>query len=146
MVYLGHCSTRLGNYDTALRRYESALSINPLQRNAAEALGTLTSALHPSSHLLDSLKVVLDGTRLGVRDLKGLTPAELRILRNACYARHGLKFNEPTLDNFFYGNLRPSKLPRLQALDTMTDLSKDERSNVTDIQKLERTAAADSVE
>jgi len=66
-------------------------------------------------------------------DLSGLTKAELRILRNAIYARHGYKFKSADLRQFFsqfswyypqYSNVEGS-------------LSKIERQNVATIQSWE---------
>lgn len=67
-------------------------------------------------------------------DVYYLNPTELRILRNTIYARHGRKFKDAKLRNYFYqfSWYRPyrNEVP-------MSELSKTEQHNISLIQAFE---------
>ena len=55
----------------------------------------------PGEAMLRAEGKILAGTMLAGADLSGLTPAELRLLRNTVYARYGRVFREEDLQQYF---------------------------------------------
>jgi serine/threonine-protein kinase len=69
---------------------------------------------------------ILKGDVLSESDLKGLSPAEIKRLRNTIFARHGRIFQTPELNNFFAS--RPWYTPRDNYSDA--DLTPNDRANI----------------
>jgi hypothetical protein len=76
---------------------------------------------------------ILRDAPLNDSDLAGLTPSELRRLRNAVYARHGRTFDTPELQRYF--DSRPWYRPRSDYSDQ--DLTSTDRANIRQIQAAE---------
>lgn len=76
---------------------------------------------------------ILRDSPLTDSDLAGLTPSELRRLRNAVYARHGRTFDTPELQRYF--DSRPWYSPRSDYSDQ--DLTSTDRANIRQIQAAE---------
>lgn len=67
-------------------------------------------------------------------DFLGLSSDELRLLRNSVYARHGRRFKDPALQNYF--NSLPWYSPTRDEV-SVYELSETERHNVSVIQSME---------
>jgi YARHG domain len=76
---------------------------------------------------------ILRDSPLTESDLAGLTPSELRRLRNAVYARHGRTFDTPELQRYF--DSRPWYRPRSDYSEQ--DLTSTDRANIRQIQAAE---------
>ncbi len=76
---------------------------------------------------------VVSGSALVERDIQGLTGFDLRVLRNAVYARHGRVFDTPALQRYFES--RPWYSPRRDYSDSM--LTANDRANAALIQSVE---------
>ena len=62
-------------------------------------------------------------------DLKGMSAAKLRLARNEIYARHGRKFDDKSLQDYFNG--KSWYTPRINAKDfTASMLNRYERKNL----------------
>lgn len=86
----------------------------------------------PSS--LDDLIEIISVTRLTPADISSLQTSELRILRNAIYARHGYRFKSADLRDFFgrYRWYTPSK-----NVVSDSELSQTEQANIMLIKSYE---------
>lgn len=78
---------------------------------------------------------VVNGEDVNESDIKGLSTTELRILRNAVFARHGRKYDDDGLGGYF--NKRSWYKPRDDYKDT--DLTPTDRTNVKTILTLEKS-------
>jgi hypothetical protein len=76
---------------------------------------------------------ILKDVPLTERDLAGLSPLELRQLRNTVYARHGRTFDTPELQRYF--DSRPWYRPRSDY--SSEDLTPTDRNNIKLIQTTE---------
>jgi serine/threonine-protein kinase len=76
---------------------------------------------------------IITGSVLDTDDLESLSPTELRILRNAVYARYGRTFQTSELQNYFAG--RPWYKPRTDFSEKM--LTAEDRANAELIKAVE---------
>jgi hypothetical protein len=80
---------------------------------------------------------ILGGQALAAEDLKGLSPAELRILRNTVFARYGRPFDNAELRRYFTS--RPWYQPRTDFNEAM--LTSTDRANADFVKAFEATGA-----
>lgn len=109
--------------------------VDPEPRPVARPSAAEEVAVHnetPSS--LDDLIEIISVTRLTPADISSLRPSELRILRNAIYARHGYRFKSADLRDFFgrYRWYTPSK-----NVVSDSELSQTEQANIMLIKSYE---------
>ena len=81
---------------------------------------------------------ILNNERLDKNDLAGINDADLRLLRNTVYARHGRIFDAPDLQRYF--STRPWYRPRSDYGDA--SLTANDRDNVALIRSAEGAGAA----
>jgi len=81
---------------------------------------------------------IVNGENLAESDLQSLSPTELRILRNACFARHGRKYDSAGLGEYF--NNRPWYKAREDYNDNL--LTGSDRANVKSILAAEQRGGA----
>lgn len=110
-------------------------TVNPETRPAARpsvAEEAPVSTETPSS--LDDLIEIISVTRLTPADISSLRSSELRILRNAIYARHGYRFKSADLRDFFgrYRWYTPTK-----NVVSDSELSQTEQANIMLIKSYE---------
>jgi hypothetical protein len=81
----------------------------------------------------DAVRAVLEGARLSPEDLAGLTQAQLELLRNTIYARHGRPFQRADLRQYF------ASQSWYQARGNYTEasLTAADRANIEIVQRLE---------
>jgi YARHG domain len=84
---------------------------------------------------------IVNGEVVSEGDLQGLASTELRILRNASFARHGRKYDSPGLGDYFGG--RSWYRPRDDYNDTL--LTASDRANVKLIAAAEQTASTSTI-
>jgi hypothetical protein len=78
-------------------------------------------------------KTIVDGKVLQLLDLVGLRANQLRLLRNAIFARHGRTFTTPQLQDYF--NSRPWYRPHADYSDDQ--LSPVDKRNIKIVQAAE---------
>lgn len=108
-----------------------------------EILGTIERN-NPKNQSLEKLgplvNQALAGKPIAEPDLlgAGLGKVQLRILRNASYARHGYKFKSPELTEFFYGGTPPRvAIPEAKRTKNVK-LSLDDQKNVKLVKDTEK--------
>jgi YARHG domain/F5/8 type C domain len=120
---------RGGGGDTSRRSETVRNDSNADSRQATaaspKAAETATTAGAPGAAPRAESKIV-GGELLSSDDLLGLSPAELRRLRNAVFARHGRVFESPELQQYF--NSRPWYSPRASFSDAQ--LTANDRANI----------------
>lgn len=91
-------------------------------------------ARNEAASSLDDLIEIISVTRLTPADISSLQTSELRILRNAVYARHGYRFKSADLRDFFgrYRWYTPSK-----NVVSDSELSQTEQANIMLIKSYE---------
>lgn len=113
-------------WNDAVSAYQASLEQRSQGQTVQRALRDAQVYLSPSAALLAALKPALAGTPLTAEQLRALTPPELRLLRNASYARHGIDTHDLAINDFFYQDthqadfgieVRPNKLETERALD-----------------------------
>lgn len=83
---------------------------------------------------------VVNGEAISTADVAGFAADELRILRNACFARHGRKYDSPGLGDYF--SKRAWYKPRDDYADTQ--LTETDKANVKAILAAESNLGANS--
>lgn len=108
-------------------------TVNP-QPVARPAATEDVSAHTATASSLDDLIEIISVTRLTPADISSLQTSELRILRNAIYARHGYRFKSADLRDFFgrYRWYTPSK-----NVVSDSELSQTEQANIMLIKSYE---------
>lgn len=109
-----------------IKKYEGGGTVSPVAPPSGKKLRNVSFAYDYSD--------IVCYTRLSDSDLAGLSKAELRILRNTIYARHGRRFNSADLHNYFSGFswYYPSRNEI-----SPSELSATEKHNISLIQKYE---------
>ncbi len=108
-------------------------TVNP-QPVARPAATAEVPARNEAASSLDDLIEIISVTRLTPADISSLQTSELRILRNAVYARHGYRFKSADLRDFFgrYRWYTPSK-----NVVSDSELSQTEQANIMLIKSYE---------
>jgi eukaryotic-like serine/threonine-protein kinase len=104
----------------------------PLNANRAESPSTPTDARGKAE------SKILNNESLDKNDLAGIADADLRLLRNTVYARHGRIFDAPDLQRYF--STRPWYRARSDYSDA--DLTANDRANVALIRSAEGAGSA----
>ncbi len=124
----------------------SIFSLWLYKKNSAVANSPALVPVTPASSAVSNRAIqvedkVIRNETLTDSDVSGLSPQELRILRNVHFARYGRKYEKPGMGDYFY--TRPWYQPREDFKENMlTDL---DRSNIKVIQAAEdRIVAAQS--
>lgn len=79
--------------------FPSGCSKNSQATNANVANSSSPLTLGDKARLVEAKMV--NGESIAESEIQGLSPTELRILRNACFARHGRKYDSPDLGDYF---------------------------------------------
>ncbi len=108
-------------------------TVNP-QPVARPAATAEVPARNEAASSLDDLIEIISVSRLTPADISSLQTSELRILRNAVYARHGYRFKSADLRDFFgrYRWYTPSK-----NVVSDSELSQTEQANIMLIKSYE---------
>lgn len=108
-------------------------TVNP-QPVARPAATAEVPVRNEAASSLDDLIEIISVTRLTPADISSLQTSELRILRNAVYARHGYRFKSADLRDFFgrYRWYTPSK-----NVVSDSELSQTEQANIMLIKSYE---------
>lgn len=110
-------------------------TVNPEPRPVARPAATAeVPSRNEAASSLDDLIEIISVTRLTPADISSLQTSELRILRNAVYARHGYRFKSADLRDFFgrYRWYTPSK-----NVVSDSELSQTEQANIMLIKSYE---------
>ncbi|HXG65867.1 MAG TPA: protein kinase, partial [Blastocatellia bacterium] len=114
-----------------------SVNTNPTNPMANANIGLDTGAGLPANAQAIEGKIVR-GTLINEAEIAGIAPANLRILRNAVYARHGRTFDSPELQSYF--NSRPWYRPNPNYSDS--SLTDNDRANVSLLKAAEDGTAA----
>jgi serine/threonine-protein kinase len=113
----------------ARRAYETALALPGDKQLVNQALSELDVQTAPRPVVTAVLSKLLSGTLLADGDLVPLTPAEITVLREAPYARHGRQFKSASLNTFYYGPTSIAKL-RINPRYTRGALTPEDEGNL----------------
>jgi serine/threonine-protein kinase len=127
-----------GSNRNAANSNNAASNANASNSNAAEGNANAAPTSEDAEAVQRAERKVVAGTPLTKSDLAGLSAAQLRLLRNAVYARYGRTFQSPDLQNYFQS--RPWYHPRSDYSDQM--LTANDRANADLIKSLEEGGAS----
>jgi serine/threonine-protein kinase len=132
-MFLGRLFKRGASVNTNVRQSPTPSLVNANATNASPT---------PAFVLTDAMKRVEDkilaGSLLSGADLSGLTPAQLRLMRNTISARYGRVFQGGDLPNYFLS--RPWYHPRTDFNDRV--LSTNDRANADLVKAFEENGGA----
>src|SRR3569832_1241204 len=134
---LGRVAETRGQLEQAGKLYDEALAQRPDNKEITLAIDTLAIINAPRPELMSAVEKVLKEEILEDEDIAPLRPEEVRLVRNAPFARHHKDFHEPGLNNFFYRGPPPG-----DSTYRNSDLTDADRANLVFFKEYTRQHAA----
>jgi serine/threonine-protein kinase len=125
---------------TSVNRNAANSNAGAANVNAGEVNASATPTLAVTDAMQRAEQKIVAGNLLESGDLAGLSAAQLRILRNAVFARYGRVFQSPDLQTYFQG--RPWYHPRTDSSEKM--LTANDRANADLLKSFEDGGATAS--
>ncbi|HYY96824.1 MAG TPA: protein kinase [Pyrinomonadaceae bacterium] len=130
--------TQSSNRNTA--NANAVVNANAANANASEGNANAAPTFEDAQAISRAEQKIVAGKLLAGSDLAGLSAAQLRILRNAVYARYGRTFQSADLQSYFQS--RPWYHPRADYSEQM--LTAGDRANADLIKSFEEGGASSS--